>query len=180
MERVVLYYLVALAGFVMVVGGMWLLWKERIYLDKESKQPISVKTPLGEFSSNYPALALFALGFFPLIYPIYTINSLTEYQKVETVTVHGIAKGPSDAIIVYATRAEDSAGTNGKFRFTLPFLERDETQYKLLMIANNQVLDRVHTSRRAGEKDTEINFRSVQFEAPSYRGEVVPIPEAFQ
>ena len=29
--RILLFYLVAVGGFVMVVGGMFLIWKEKIY-----------------------------------------------------------------------------------------------------------------------------------------------------
>ena len=60
--RIALYYVVAVAGFVMVVGGMWLIAKQKIYIDRESKQPVEIKLPLGvSVKSNYPALALFAL-----------------------------------------------------------------------------------------------------------------------
>lgn len=75
--RIVLFYLVAVGGFVMVVGGMWLILKEKIYIDRESKQQIAIKLPGGwSFQSNYPALALFVLGFIPLIYPLQQVYTL--------------------------------------------------------------------------------------------------------
>ena len=180
MERVVLYYFVALAGFVMVVGGMWLLYREKIYLDQESKKPISVETPLGKFTSNYPALALFALGFVPLIYPIYSINSLTDYVKVEEVNIRGLAQGPADAAFVYATRASDVPSKSGDFRLTVPFLDRDQNDYKLLLIVNGRVQDQVHASRVAGKKEIEVNFKQLQVEPPALKGEVMPTPPEFQ
>jgi len=180
MERIVLYYFVALAGFVMVVGGMWLLWREKIYLDQESKQPISVETPLGKFTSNYPALALFALGFVPLIYPIVSINKLSDYVRVETVRIHGLAQGTSDATFVYATRAADVPSRNGDFRLVVPFLENDQNDYKVLLIVNGRVLDQVHASRTENKKDIEVKFRAVQTEPPAFTGTVAPVPPEFQ
>jgi hypothetical protein len=180
MERVVLYYFVALAGFVMVVGGMWLLYREKIYLDQESKQPISVETPLGKFTSNYPALALFALGFVPLIYPIYSINNLTDYVKVAQVNIRGLAQGSAEAVFVYATRASDVPSKSGDFRLTVPFLDRDQNDYKLLLIVNGRVLDQVHASRVEGKNEIEVNFKSVQLEPSPFKGEVLPVPREFQ
>ena len=55
-SRMVLYLLIAIAGFVMVVGGMWLIYKQKIYIDRESGQPITVELPGNfKFTSNYPA-----------------------------------------------------------------------------------------------------------------------------
>jgi hypothetical protein len=44
-SRMVLFFLSTIAGFVMIVGGMWLVYKEKIYIDRESKQPISIELP---------------------------------------------------------------------------------------------------------------------------------------
>jgi hypothetical protein len=70
--RTSIFLMTELTGVAMVVGGMWLIYKQKVYIDKESNQPVEVKLP-GNFSfkSNYPALALFVLGFFPLIYPFH-------------------------------------------------------------------------------------------------------------
>src|SRR5215813_1014704 len=77
-----LLYLCSLAGFSMVVGGIWLIYKEKIYIDRESKQVTEVKTPLGSFKTNIPALVLFALGFVPLIYPIVKSTELASEVKI--------------------------------------------------------------------------------------------------
>ena len=88
--RIGLYYLSAGAGLYMVVGGIWLIYTEKIYIDRESKQPIEIQSPLGSFKSNYPALTLFALGFFPLVHPLCAIDNLTEFVKVDTVRIKGM------------------------------------------------------------------------------------------
>ena len=107
----------------MVVGGMWLIAKQKIYIDRESKQPVEIKLPLGvSVKSNYPALALFALGFFPLVYPLRQINTLTEYVTVDTVRIKGLVEADAYPVLVYASRAQDVLNKNGEFRVPVPFL----------------------------------------------------------
>ena len=45
--RIALYYLCSVACFVMVVGGIWLIYREKIYIDRESQKLVEVQTPLG-------------------------------------------------------------------------------------------------------------------------------------
>jgi hypothetical protein len=71
-----LYYLSSFAGLVMVAGGIWLLYKQKIYIDSESKQVIEVELPIGKFKTNLPVLVLFALGFVPLIYPLVLCHNM--------------------------------------------------------------------------------------------------------
>src|SRR6476661_10924552 len=71
-----LYYLSSFAGLVMVVGGIWLIYKQKIYIDSESKQVTEIELPIGKFKTNLPALVLFALGFVPLIYPLYQCSGM--------------------------------------------------------------------------------------------------------
>jgi hypothetical protein len=77
-----LYYLSSLAGLIMVAGGIWLLYKQKIYIDKESNQVTEIETPLGKFKTNVPALVLFALGFVPLIYPIVQSSGFAEEVRI--------------------------------------------------------------------------------------------------
>ena len=139
-----------------------------------------VETPLGKFKSNYPALALFALGFVPLIYPIYSINQLTDFVKVEPVDIRGLAQGSAEAVFVYATRGSDVPSKSGAFKLTVPFLDRDENNYKLLLIVNGRVVDQVHASREKGKKEIEVDFKSLQIEPSPFKGEVSPTPPEFE
>lgn len=41
--RMALFFLVATAGVGMVVGSMWLIAKEKIFIDRETKQPIEIE-----------------------------------------------------------------------------------------------------------------------------------------
>jgi hypothetical protein len=58
--RIALYYMCSTAGLVMIGGGIWLNYKQKIYIDREWKRPVEINTPRGNFKSNYPALVVFA------------------------------------------------------------------------------------------------------------------------
>lgn len=67
-----LFLLCSVAGLIMVVGSLFLLWRGRIYLDHEGKQVTQIELPMGiKFSSQYPVLVMFFLGVVLLIYPPY-------------------------------------------------------------------------------------------------------------
>jgi hypothetical protein len=85
-----LYYLSACGGLVMVVGGIVLLYRQKISIDKAGRVQTEITTPLGKFKTNSPALVLFALGFVPLIYPMYQLAGLAKQ-----VTIRGNVKAVS-------------------------------------------------------------------------------------
>lgn len=143
-----LYYLCSLAGLVMVVGGIWLLFKQKIYIDRESNQVTEIDTPFGKFKTNYPALALFALGFVPLIYPIVqTSGALEEFQ------IRGNVKASEHPVQVYAVIESDSLMQDRDFSLNVPVLKQQGHQYKVIYVVGSTVLeDTVDTSkRRSGE-----------------------------
>lgn len=179
MERLILFYLVSFAGFVMIVGGIWLLFKEKIYLDSRSKQPISIETPIGKFTSNYPALTLFALGFVPLIYPIYAINTLAEYVRLEPVRIRGLAQANAEGVLVYATRAVDTPSRDGSYRFVVPYLVGGDNEYKVLLIVGDRVVDTVHVERPPDTKEVKVNFRNFEAERSPFKPEVQPKPSDY-
>jgi hypothetical protein len=179
-SRMVLYYLSALAGIVMIVGGIWLIYKEKIYLDHESKEPIEIQSPLGSFKSNYPALTLFVLGFFPLVYPIYAVNNLTDYIKVDTVRIRGAVAANAYPVVVYAARAQDSLSRDGEFQVPVPFLSQQD-DYRILLVVNDHVLDEARVERNKNDGDViEVKFKPVVVEPNPYQGEVSPIPAEFK
>ena len=69
-----LYYLSSATGMIMVVGGIFLLYTEKIYIDSQTKEVTALETPVGTFRTHAPALTLFMIGFIPLIYPIYQLS----------------------------------------------------------------------------------------------------------
>jgi hypothetical protein len=178
--RIALYYVSAGAGLVMIVGGIWLIYKEKIYIDRESKQPIEIQSPLGSFKSNYPALTLFALGFFPLVYPMYSINNLTEFVKVDTVRIKGLVTANAYPVLVYAARAQDMLSANGEFQVPVPFLGHDQDDYKILLVVNGHVLDEARAVRKANGKEIEVTFKPLIVEPIAYETNVNAVPAAYR
>jgi hypothetical protein len=124
-----LYYISAVAGFVMVAGGIWLIYKEKIYIDRETKAITEVETPFGKFKTNIPALVLFVLGFVPLIYPIIKSASTTP-----EVPLKGEVKSNTYPVDVYAVISSDSLKNQRSVNLSVPFLQGSTNEYKVLYV----------------------------------------------
>jgi len=179
--RMVLFFMTECAGFVMVVGGMWLIYKEKVYIDKESKQPLEVVLPGGfTFKGNYPALALFVLGFFPLIYPFTELSKLSEYPHVIRVKLTGVPNTNVYPALVYASVAPSAVTKDGdSFSVPVPFIGKGDEEYKVLLIANEHVLDS-QTAKRTGNGDIEIKFRPTILEPSPYKSTDAPVPAGYK
>jgi len=177
--RIWLYFLSALTGMIMVVGGIWLIYKEKIYIDAESKQPIEISTPIGGFKNNYPALTLFALGFFPLIYPIYTINNLSTYAPVQTVRIKGLVDAHSYPALIYASIDQDARNAKGDFEIRVPLVGTNQKDLKMLLVVNGQVLGE-ESARPSGDGDeVEVNFKPIVIEDSPYRPQLEAVPSDY-
>lgn len=135
-----LYYLSSLAGLVMVVGGIWMLYKQKIYIDRESKEITEIETPLGKFKTNVPALVLFALGFIPLIYPIIKSAEIAE-QITEQVNIKGKVKANEYPVQIYAVIKSDSILENRDFSLQVPVLKNMTDDYKIIYLVGNMVFE---------------------------------------
>jgi len=112
----------------MIVGGIWLIYKQKIYIDRETKQVTEIDIPLfGKLKTNVPALVLFALGFVPLLYPI--SRSQTQYVKV-----HGSVVSSVRPVTVYAV-VETQVVENGEtFSLPIPLLQSADYTPKVLYV----------------------------------------------
>lgn len=172
-----LYYLSSLAGLIMVAGGIWLIYKEKIYIDRESKEVTEIETPLGKFKTNVPALVLFALGFVPLIYPI--IKSAGFAQEVR---IEGNVKASTFPVQVYAVVKSDSLLENRDFSLEVPVAENNGGEYKILYIAGSLVLEERADLRK--KQDGEIKLPDKELLVPAAKrfapARVEPVPPEFQ
>lgn len=186
----VLYFLIAIAGFVMVVGGMWLIYKQKIYIDRESGHPITIELPGNlKFSSNYPALALFALGFIPLIYPVHELPNLTEYKKVQHVQIRGVIHSdegrklvqPNVSTVVYAAKVPSYPLMKSDEEFSLdePVIS-GKGDYQLMLVVNGHVVDYQKASAKDGSNQITVEFHPVDIEPAAYSGEVQPVPPEYR
>ena len=170
-----LYYLSSLAGLIMVAGGIWLLYKQKIYIDKESSQVTEIETPLGKFKTNIPALVLFALGFIPLIYPIVQSSGFAE-----EVRIMGNVKASTFPVQVYAVIKSDSLLENRDFSLLVPVLKGGSEEYKIIYIAGSIILeDRADLTKKQNE---ELHLQAKEIfpaRARSFESAVSPKPAGF-
>jgi hypothetical protein len=148
-----LYYLSSFAGLFMIVGGIWLLYKQKIYIDKETNQVTEIETPIGKFRTNVPALMLFALGFVPLIYPLFQLASSTR-----EIRIHGNVQTDSHPLLVYAVATSDSSPQGGDFSVSLPLL-KNVKNCKILYVVENVIDEAEVDLARANKGDIALGTK---------------------
>jgi hypothetical protein len=167
-----LYYLSSFAGLLMVAGGIWLLYKEKIYIDRESKEITEIETPIGKFKTNAPALALFVLGFIPLIYPIW--NSAGFVQEI---MIKGNVKATTFPVQVYAVIKSDSLMQNRAFSLQLPVND----EYKIIYIAGSVILEDLAEIGQKQNGEILLPPKDITPARPvAYEPSDVPKPPEFQ
>ena len=174
-----LYYLPAIAGFIMVVGGIWLIWKEKIYIDRETKQVIEIELPasLGKFKSNVPALALFIIGCIPLIYPMISSRRVVPPE----LQLRGEVTSDKDyPFEVYAAISAESVKNRRAFSLSVPPLTGNRAEYKLLYVtADNRVWEEP-VPVKAQNGIISLQTKSIPQKQVTYEpGKVVDKPEGF-
>jgi len=170
-----LYYLSSLAGLIMVAGGIWLLYKQKIYIDKESNQVTEIETPLGKFKTNIPALVLFALGFVPLIYPIVQSSGFAEEVRIT-----GNVKASTFPVQVYAVIKSDSLLENRDFTLQVPLLKGISEDYKIIYIAGNIILEDRADLTNVQNKEVHLQAKEIfPAKAKIYEPAVSPKPAGF-
>ncbi|HXO28342.1 MAG TPA: hypothetical protein VOA80_13420 [Thermoanaerobaculia bacterium] len=133
-----LFYLSSLAGFVMVAGGVWLIYKEKLYIDKESREITEIEIPMfGKFRTNVPALMLFALGFVPLIFPMWRLSR--ELDKVHLLgSVEGAVMG--NPVQVLAVAGTETLRNAREFELILP-KDVAQSSYTLIYIQGSAIFE---------------------------------------
>jgi hypothetical protein len=171
-----LYYISAIAGFVMVAGGMWLIYKEKIYIDRESKTVTEVETPFGKFKTNVPALVLFVLGFFPLIYPIVKSANPTAAE----VQLEGEVKSKTYPVDVYAVIDFDSLRNQRSFNLNIPYFEGNSSyKYKVLYVVGPTVIQENLSLTGKKQKLSDIEFSNANITTFEPAASVTPRPAGF-
>lgn len=179
--RIALYFLSAAAGLIMIIGGIWLIYTEKIYIDTESKQAIEIKTPLGAFKNNYPALTLFALGFLPLIYPIHRLGDIQDGRvTVATVRLSGPVKTNAYPVAIYAAAEDYFVERDGSFSVDVPIFGQHDKEYKILLVVNGQVLDTQPVRVQPGQRELNVSFMPPEVEESEYQPMLAPVPAHYR
>jgi hypothetical protein len=123
---IVLSILCSMAGLVLVIGSLLLLWRGRIFLDSKGKDVSRVELPLGiKLDTQSPVLIMFLFGVFMLVFPVYYNKNvcpdpslhLRAFPEMVQLTAPVKATGPVD---VYAVVAEQDKIHN-QATFDVPF-----------------------------------------------------------
>jgi hypothetical protein len=148
---------------------MYLIYKEKIYLDRETKAPIEVETPLGKFKTNVPALVLFFFGFVFLTTPVYKLWNFNKNIKVT-----GSLKSTKHPIDIFAVVETESIPRDGRFAIGVPALFDQSKEYKIIYSLGNIIVDHDPVKLKNAKGDeVDLGKKNLQFEM-----EDVPIYEA--
>ncbi|MFI5184161.1 MAG: hypothetical protein ACHQNV_07180 [Vicinamibacteria bacterium] len=133
--RTVLYYASALAGIAMLLGGMILVSRGKILIDKETKEVIDIELPvLGRLKTNLPRLVFFLMGLVLVLYPVMQARNMNPM-----VPVHGEAEAMTGQVMVYVAFGPAIIEKEvSDFSLDVPF--EASTPYHVLFVANSQVI----------------------------------------
>jgi hypothetical protein len=141
----------SLAGLIMVIGSLYLLWKGRIGLNRETKSSTKFKLPGGfEMETPVAGLIMFVLGVLMLFIPIHYNPKLCadpgfhKKQPLEMVDLRGKVSTDTN-IEVYAIVDEQKANADQTIALSVPYL------------ADRRYVVRYFNT--AGEMVNEENFR---------------------
>ena len=150
----------------MIIGGMWLIYSQKIYIDKESNRVTEIQTPIGKFRTNVPALALFILGFIPLIFPIIKSAGFDEQIRIT-----GKVKSDAFPVDVYVVIKSDSIHEDRDFSITVPMFREDSDDYKVLYSTRGIILEdradltkEAHNAIQLDEKDIRMSSSIVELQ----------------
>jgi hypothetical protein len=147
----------AITGFLLVVGGIVLLWKEKIHLEKESAQPTVLKLPFGSLSTNQSAVFLFVLGLVAVVYPVYCENQIRnkviERGPGKFIDIKGSVESDEIPVIVYAIMAEQTMLGEKRFELSVPARLPGQPPYSLLVQAGPMIDKRPFEGSKSDSTD---------------------------
>lgn len=174
-----IYTICCLTGAGMVIGGVWLIYKEKIYLNPDTKEVLSVELPFfGKFRTNVPALGLFVIGIMPLIYSLYKLTLTTPYIQVEQMVT-----SDDHPVAVYVAVGSKSVPRDSTFRVSVPVINNPDYTPELVYLAG-PVIDHVEINLDE-QKDGQIVLQAEQLQninktpGASITPDVVPKPSGF-
>ncbi|MBC7911938.1 MAG: hypothetical protein H7Y30_15630 [Pyrinomonadaceae bacterium] len=123
---IALFYLCAIAGIVMVVGSLFLLWKGRIILDSKGRVS-TIELPFNiKFSTQFPVLVMFFIGAILVTFPVYYAKNICPSLPLHAKSFPEMVKvtGKINTTLpldVYAIVAEQS--NTKEVIFNVPFVK---------------------------------------------------------
>jgi hypothetical protein len=157
-----------IAGIILLIATMVLLFFRRIYLDAETKQPIKFSLPvIGEVSTQAPVLVLVLVAAFMVVYPLSRMGP-------EKAVVEGEIDTGGKSVTVLIVADPDyvhSQDASGKFSVRIPLLATDAT-YRIKYVVDKLII----ADQFATLKNGRIELSSVRWVAPVEDGAIGRIP----
>jgi hypothetical protein len=165
-----------IAGITMILGAFWLLFKQKIYLNAETKDIMFVELPLlGKLKTNAPSLAIFVLGLVAVGFPYYL--SRTQY-----LSVHQHFASNEYPISVYAVCHENSIENDGELDLPVPILPDSDYKpaivYRVGAITEAETLDM--SKAKGGVLQLDGRTITLPASATPLKPNISPKPEGFK
>ena len=146
------------AGIILLIATMILLFFRRIYLDAETKKPIKFNLPInGEVNTQAPVVVLILVAAFMVVYPLFRMGA-------EKATLEGEIDTGGKSVSVLVIADPDyvhSQDASGKFSIKIPLLATDAT-YRIKFVVDKQIIDDQH----AVLTDGRIDLKKVTWNPP--------------
>jgi hypothetical protein len=143
------------AGIFLMIATMILLFFRRIYLDAETKQPITFQFPIiGQISTQAPVLVIILIGVFMIVYPLSKMDPNTAMLR-GNVDAGG---KPITLLVVAEPDYVHSYDASGAFNFEIPLLPTGAT-YRVKYIVDKLII----ADNIATEKNGVIEMPLVQW-----------------
>lgn len=158
-----LFALCSLAGLVMVVGSLFLLWKGRIILEKQGDNysASEIELPMGiKLKTQFPVLVMFLFGAFMLFVPIHYCPQLCKdpaahlRQPLEMVELHGKVAS-DDPVEVNVVAAERTTDTKQGVNVAVPYYQNSHYTIKYYDADGNPMYSE-NVDLRAGETQRQL------------------------
>ncbi|MGB7922529.1 MAG: hypothetical protein WCF57_04735 [Pyrinomonadaceae bacterium] len=176
---ILLFFLCSLAGMLMVLGSLFLLWKGRIYLDTEGKSVSNVELPLGiKFGTQFPVLVMFLFGVFMLIFPIYYARNICPNLPLHAKTFPEMVKVTGKVktkfpVTIYAV-IDDQTMSSKDVIFNVPFVKN--ARYRIMYSGNDGVIGEIDTFS-LDDPGKPYEFRETEVQATSKTNQILEIPK---
>lgn len=157
-----------IAGILLLMGTMVLLFFRRIYLDAETKRPIKFTLPIiGQISTQTPVIVLVLVGAAMVVYPLSKMGA-------DKVTVEGEIDTGGKSVTVLVVAEPDytfSQDASGPFHVNIPLLATDAT-YRIKYVVDKLIIaDQVATLSKGN-----IVLTPVQWAPPAQDDVIGQIP----
>ena len=159
-----LLLLCALAGLILVLGSLFLLWKGRIYLDREGNSMSEIELPMGiKFKSQFPVLIMFLFGAALVAYPAHRASQACvdppfhREKPLRMVSLKGKLAGENRIDIqVFAIVDKITSRPGQEVELRVPYLDDRLYVVRYTDVASGRLMDKEEFRLPQGKMEHEL------------------------